>query len=121
MKINNFFKMEKATRPWGKYYVIHEDKNYKIKRIEVETGKRLSYQYHNKRSEMWTIIEGNAKITLDDKTHILKSGESIKIPRKSKHRVENVGQSSLVFIEIQTGDYFGEDDIVRIEDDFNRK
>tara|TARA_B100000886_G_scaffold155812_1_gene106093 strand:+ start:1969 stop:2328 length:360 start_codon:yes stop_codon:yes gene_type:complete len=119
--MSRFNYLESEVRPWGRYFVLHDEANYKIKRIEVETGKRLSYQYHHKRSEMWTIIEGNAKITLDDKTHILKPGESIKIPRKSKHRVENVGHSSLVFIEIQTGDYFGEDDIVRIEDDFNRK
>ena len=118
--MNNFNYLESEERPWGRYFVLHNEPNYKIKRIEVEMGMRLSYQYHHKRSEAWTIIQGNAKIILDDKTHILKSGESIKIPIKSKHRIENIGQSSLMFIEIQTGDYFGEDDIVRIEDDFNR-
>ena len=119
--MSKFNYLESEERPWGRYFVLHVEENYKIKRIEVEMRKRLSYQYHHKRSEVWTIIQGDAKITLDDKTHILKSGESIKIPRKSKHRIENIGQSILMFIEIQTGDYFGEDDIVRIEDDFNRK
>ena len=119
--MSQFKFIESEKRPWGTFYVIHDEANYKIKRIEVEMGMRLSYQYHHKRSEAWTIIQGNAKIILDDKPHILKSGESIKIPRKSKHRIENIGKSPLIFIEIQTGDYFGEDDIVRIEDDFNRK
>lgn len=113
--------LEKDERPWGRYFVIQDESNYKIKRIEVEPGHRLSYQYHNKRSETWIVIEGIAKVTLDDNSKEYKVGEIVLIPLKVKHRIENKGNSLLVFIEVQTGSYFGEDDIVRIEDDYNRK
>ena len=91
-----------------------------VKRIEVLPGKRLSYQYHEKRSEAWTIVQGSALITIDGKDFELLKGQSIKIPQGSKHRIENIGKTDLIFIEIQTGSYFGEDDIVRIEDDYKR-
>ena len=113
--------LEKDERPWGRYFVIQDESNYKIKRIEIEPGHRLSYQYHNKRSETWIVIEGIAKVTLDDNSKEYKVGEIVLIPLKAKHRIENKGNSLLVFIEVQTGSYFGEDDIVRIEDDYNRK
>ena len=90
-------------------------------RDRIEPGHRLSYQYHNKRSETWIVIEGIAKVTLDDNSKEYKVGEIVLIPLKAKHRIENKGNSLLVFIEVQTGSYFGEDDIVRIEDDYNRK
>ncbi len=112
--------IEKDERPWGRYFVIQDESNYKIKRIEVEPGQRLSYQYHNKRSETWIVIEGNALVTINDDTKDYKQGETIIIPSKAKHRVENRSNSLLIFIEVQTGSYFGEDDIVRIEDDYNR-
>ena len=112
--------LEKDERPWGRYFVIQDESNYKLKRIEVEPGQRLSYQYHNKRSETWIVIEGIAKVTLDDNSKEYKVGETVLIPLKAKHRIENKGNSLLVFIEVQTGSYFGEDDIVRIEDDYNR-
>lgn len=118
--MSQFSFTESEKRPWGSFYVIHDEKNYKIKRIEVFTGKRLSYQFHNKRSESWTIIKGSALITIDNKDYKLNDGESIKIPLKSKHRIENIGASDLIFIEVQTGTYFGEDDIIRIEDDYSR-
>ena len=111
---------ESDKRPWGSYFVIENEKSYKIKRIEVELGHRLSYQYHNKRSEAWTIIKGIAHVTLDGVEQTYNEGETVSIPVGVKHRVENVGKSKLVFIEVQTGQYFGEDDIVRIEDDYNR-
>ena len=114
----NFIESEK--RPWGAFYVIHDEKNYKIKRIEVLPGKRLSYQFHNKRSECWTIIKGSALITIDNNDFRTNEGDSITINVKSKHRVENIGTTDLIFIEVQTGTYFGEDDIIRIEDDFKR-
>ena len=104
--------IEQADRPWGKYYVIHDQPNYKLKIIEVMSGHRLSYQYHEKRSESWTIIEGEGILTLDGKKIELQRGDIIKIPEKAKHRI--------VFVEVQTGSYFGEDDIIRIEDDYLR-
>ena len=100
-------------RPWGYYEILKEKTNYKVKRITVKPGERLSYQYHHKRSEVWTIVSGKATITLD--------GDTILISQGTKHRVKNKGQDDLVFIEVQHGSYFGEDDIVRIEDDYNRK
>ena len=112
--------LEKDERPWGRYFVLQDETNYKIKRIEVEPGQRLSYQYHNKRSEIWIIIEGSAIVTIDDKSKEYNAGESVVIPIKAKHRVENKNNSLLVFIEVQTGTYFGEDDIIRLSDDYGR-
>jgi len=112
--------IEKEERPWGRFFVIHDEKKYKLKRIEVDSGGRLSYQYHKKRSETWTIIEGEALVTLDDKIFNYRAGDTILIPQGIKHRVENKGNNTLIFIEVQTGTYFGEDDIIRIEDDYNR-
>lgn len=108
-------------RPWGNYSVITEKDKFKLKLIEVNPGERLSYQYHHKRSETWVIIEGIASITIDDKTSNHRYGDTIVIPKKSKHRIHNVGNEILRFIEIQTGEYFGEDDIVRLDDDYNRQ
>ncbi len=115
----NFIEFEE--RPWGRFFVIHDEKNYKIKRIEVNPKGRLSYQYHHKRSEAWTIVEGEGCITLNDKTKDYKIGETILIPQGVKHRIENKKNAKVIFIEVQTGSYFGEDDIVRIKDDYNRK
>lgn len=112
--------IESETRPWGSFFVIHDEHNYKLKRIEVQPGQRLSYQYHKKRSEVWTIVDGSAVVTLDGEIKTLNSGETILIPQGMKHRVENQNKELLVFIEVQIGTYFGEDDIVRIEDDYNR-
>lgn len=112
--------IDKEDRPWGRFYVIHDQTNYKIKRIEVEPKHQLSYQFHNKRSETWTIIEGSGLVTLNDKKIHFKKGDTITIPLKAKHRIYNNTNSKLVFIEVQTGSYFGENDIIRIEDDYNR-
>src|SRR5690349_14219359 len=106
-------------RPWGAYHVLDEGISYKVKRIEVLPGKRLSYQRHSRRSEHWFVIGGTAKVTLNGREILLKSGQSVDIPVGTKHRVENFDASErLVFIETQTGDYFGEDDIERFEDDY---
>ena len=113
-------KLEIQERPWGKYIVITDESNYKLKRIEVDPGGRLSYQYHNKRSEAWTIVEGKGTITLDVKVKEYNQGETLLIPQGVKHRIENKNDHKVVFIEVQTGEYFGEDDIIRIEDDYNR-
>lgn len=113
--------IESEERPWGRFFVIHNENNYKLKRIEVDPGGRLSYQYHNKRSEAWTIVEGAGTITLNDKIKEYTKGQTVLIPQGIKHRIENKEINKLVFIEVQTGTYFGEDDIVRVEDDYNRK
>ena len=112
--------IKKETRPWGNYFVLESSSDYKIKKIEVNEGQRLSYQYHNKRSEVWTIIDGEGYITLDGKVNKYSKGETVLIPKGIKHRIENKGSEKIIFIEVQTGSYFGEDDIVRIEDDYNR-
>ena len=108
------------TRPWGKFEILEEREEFKIKKITVNPGQRLSYQFHNKRSESWTIVKGSGIFTIDDVEKEVKYGDSLIIPIKSKHRLFNNSKNNLVFIEIQTGDYFGEDDIVRIKDDYNR-
>ena len=112
--------IEISERPWGKYTVLREDSGYKLKIIEVNKGQRLSYQFHNKRSEVWIIVEGSCEVTIDGNKKKLVYGDSIKINKKSKHRIYNNSNSILKFIEVQTGSYFGEDDIIRIEDDYNR-
>ncbi len=100
--------------------VLDEADNFKVKRIEVLPGKRLSYQKHAQRAEHWLIVEGLAKVTLDGREILLRAGQFVDIAIGAAHRVENPGDDKLVFIEIQRGDYFGEDDIVRLQDDFGR-
>jgi len=112
--------MEQDTRPWGKYFVLEDAENHKVKRIIVKPGGRLSYQYHRHRSEVWTIVQGEAKVTLNGVDEVYKKGQVVKIPLGAKHRIKNITNEDLVFIEVQLGTYFGEDDIVRIEDDYNR-
>jgi mannose-6-phosphate isomerase len=112
--------MEFDKRPWGNYTVLDEAEGYKVKRIEVLPKKRLSYQKHAERAEHWFVARGIAKVTLDGLEITVNAGESIDIPIEAKHRVENEQDEMLVFIEIQRGNYLGEDDIVRFEDDFGR-
>ena len=107
-------------RPWGTFTVLDEGDTFKVKRIEVLPGKRLSYQKHAQRAEHWVVVEGTAKVTLDDRDIIVHAGEAIDIPIASAHRVENPGDELLVFIEVQRGSYLGEDDIIRLQDDFGR-
>lgn len=107
-------------RPWGSYTVLEEQPTYKVKRIEVLPGQRLSYQKHEKRAEHWMIVGGRAIVTLDGKDVDLSPGQSIDIPRGASHRIANPGTTLLTVIEIQQGDYFGEDDIIRLEDDYGR-
>lgn len=107
-------------RPWGTFTVLDEADGFKVKRIEVLPGKRLSYQKHSQRAEHWVVVEGTAKVTLNDKDIIVANGEAIDIPIGAAHRVENPGDQTLVFIEVQRGNYLGEDDIVRLQDDFGR-
>ncbi len=112
--------MEHDTRPWGSYTVLEDAETFKVKRIEVLPGKRLSYQKHARRSEHWYMVAGTATVTLDDVEHTLVAGQAIDIALGAAHRIANPGDELLVFIEIQRGDYFGEDDIVRLQDDFGR-
>ncbi|HMD45126.1 MAG TPA: phosphomannose isomerase type II C-terminal cupin domain [Acidimicrobiales bacterium] len=112
---------EHDERPWGSYTVLDDDAaDHKVKRMVVHPGKRLSYQRHARRAEHWFVVEGRAHVTLDGTVTEVPGGRSIDIPLGSAHRVENRGPGDLVFIEVQLGDYFGEDDIVRLEDDFGR-
>jgi mannose-6-phosphate isomerase len=112
--------MEHDVRPWGEYFVLDDSKTHKVKRIVVSPGGRLSYQYHFHRAEVWTIVEGEALITIDGVDKVYKVGEVAVIPLKAKHRIQNAGSHNLVFIEVQWGESFEESDIVRIEDDYNR-
>jgi mannose-1-phosphate guanylyltransferase/mannose-1-phosphate guanylyltransferase/mannose-6-phosphate isomerase len=117
MSGNNKYKEE---RPWGSFEILHEEEQLKVKRIIVKPGKRLSLQSHKHRSESWVITRGNALVTLDEEEIPLASNQHIFIPAGARHRVANRGSEEVVFIEVQTGTYLGEDDIVRYEDDFNR-
>lgn len=107
-------------RPWGNYTVLEEAPTFKVKRIDVLPGKRLSYQKHAQRAEHWYVVAGTAKVTLDGQDITVSHGEAIDIPIGAAHRVENPGTEDLIFIEVQRGSYLGEDDIVRLEDDFGR-
>ena len=107
-------------RPWGSYTVLEEGPNYKVKRIDVLPGKRLSYQKHSQRSEHWFVIQGTGRMTLNDEHILLGPGEAIDVPVGAAHRIENIGPDVLSFVEVQLGQYLGEDDIVRLHDDFGR-
>jgi mannose-6-phosphate isomerase len=100
--------------------VLDEAPSHKVKRIEVHPGRRLSYQRHDARAEHWFVVAGAAAVTIDDEVVELTAGQAVDVPRGSAHRIANVGTGPLVFIEVQHGEYFGEDDIVRIDDDFGR-
>jgi mannose-1-phosphate guanylyltransferase/mannose-6-phosphate isomerase len=108
-------------RPWGRYTTLRDEDAFKVKKIVVHPGHRLSYQSHTKRQEHWVMIQGIAEVTLNDEVHSLKKGDSIYIPKDAKHRIKNPGAEDLVFVEVQTGTYFGEDDIHRYQDDYARK
>ncbi len=109
-------------RPWGNFTVLDETAfDHKVKRIVVDPHKRLSYQLHSKRAEHWFIVSGTAIVTLDGVEHEVSEGESIDIKLGQAHRCENRTDQPVVFIEVQHGSYFGEDDIVRLEDDFGRE
>ena len=111
---------DESQRPWGHYEILQESAIHKTKCIYVLPGKRLSYQRHQKRAEHWFIVQGDAKITLNGDSFEMSSGDSIDIEVGDLHRIENIGSQDVIFIEVQTGSYFGEDDIERIEDDFGR-
>ena len=109
-----------AHRPWGTYTILEENHKYKIKRIIVKPGKRLSLQKHFHRSEHWIVVEGTALVTVGEKEILVRPNESTYIPMGEVHRLENPGKVDVVLIEAQVGEYLGEDDIVRLQDDFKR-
>ena len=111
---------EYSERPWGSYQVLHTTASAQVKEITVKAGSRLSYQTHQKRAEHWFIVQGPAVVTIDGVTTTLESGASIDIAVGVAHRMAAPTSNDVVFIEVQTGSYFGEDDIVRLEDDFGR-
>ncbi len=119
-QVEESLKHDPSQRPWGFYEVLSDEEDHKVKKIVVYPDKRLSYQSHQKRAEHWFIVSGQAVVTLDDEEHQLSAGQAIDIPRGSKHRIANYSDKNMTFIEVQTGNYFGEDDIERYEDDYGR-
>jgi len=107
-------------RPWGSYTVLEEGEGYKVKRVTVKPGGRLSLQMHHRRSEHWVVIAGTARVTRGDEVFDLQVGQSTAIPVETRHRLENPGRDMLHIIEVQNGPYLGEDDIVRFQDDYGR-
>lgn len=121
MKTSTYLQTETyEERPWGNFTILDEGADFKVKRLEVLSGARLSYQKHSRRSEHWFIVSGTALVTLDGEEITVEKGKTVDISVGSAHRVANPSKEKLVFIEVQTGDYFGEDDIIRIEDDYRR-
>ena len=107
-------------RPWGYFTILGEGHEYKVKKLLVHPGKRLSLQSHKYREEDWMCVTGHGKATVDGKEYDLRHGKRVSIPLGAKHRLENVGEEDFTIVEVQTGKYLGEDDIVRYEDDFDR-
>ena len=107
-------------RPWGSFTVLEEGRGYKIKRIEVKPGHRLSLQMHHHRSEHWIVVSGTAKVICGENEILLCTNQSTYVPACTPHRLENSGVIPLVLIEVQNGEYLGEDDIIRFQDDYAR-
>jgi mannose-6-phosphate isomerase-like protein (cupin superfamily) len=111
---------EHDERPWGSYTVLEEGAGWKVKRIDVKVGERLSYQRHERRAEHWMVVAGRARVTLDESVRELEPGDAVDIPAGTAHRIESCGDVTLTFVEIQRGEYLGEDDIERLSDDYGR-
>lgn len=107
-------------RPWGAFEILFEEAGLKVKRITVKPGQRLSLQSHDRRQETWTLLCGRGEVELNNGTVLWQPRQSVFIPIKTRHRVKNTGADPLIFIEVQEGDYLGEDDIVRYQDDYRR-
>lgn len=112
--------IERDDRPWGYFQVVDEGAGFRVKRICVRSGERISYQRHTARSEHWYVVSGRGIVTLDDETHEVGPGDTVDIAAGSWHRIASAGPADVVFVEIQTGSYFGEDDIERVQDDYGR-
>ena len=111
---------DESVRPWGHYEVLYGGDDCKVKRIVVKPNGKLSYQVHQKRAEDWVVISGHGIVTLNDVISAVGPRDRIHIPTGMKHRIQNTGTADLVFIEVQTGFYFGEDDIIRLDDIYGR-
>ncbi len=107
-------------RPWGNYEVLLIEEGFQVKRIQVSPGQRLSLQTHKHRAEKWTIVKGEGIVTLGERDLPVKVGDVVQIAKEEKHRMTNPGKEPVVFVEVQVGDYLGEDDIVRLQDDYKR-
>ena len=119
--IKDLIKMNyKEKRPWGSFENLLDRDYCKVKEIVIRPGQAPSYQYHYKRSEVWVVVQGSGELKLDDKVTYVGVGQIIHVPVEVKHQIKNIGDSDLVFIEVQLGEYFGEDDIVRLEDKYGR-
>tara|TARA_B100001093_G_C26221997_1_gene756545 strand:- start:200 stop:541 length:342 start_codon:yes stop_codon:yes gene_type:complete len=110
----------KEERPWGTFENLLDNDICKVKQIIIKPGHAPSYQYHFKRSEVWVVTKGKGLLTLNDEQSTVNIGDVIKVPVETRHRIRNTSDEDLIFIEVQIGDYFGEDDIVRLEDDYKR-
>ena len=111
---------ESDTRPWGKFEILASESAFQVKVITVNSGGRLSYQRHQHRSEHWFVVGGEGRVTLDGTTLDVTAGSSVDVAVGMAHRIQNIGSDPLVFIEVQRGTYFGEDDIERLSDDYGR-
>jgi mannose-6-phosphate isomerase len=112
--------MYSENRPWGSFHVLDEQPGFKVKRIVVTKGGRLSLQSHKHRAEHWTVVNGTATVTVGDKVLTMTRGQAVDIALGQKHRLENLGEGVVEIIEVQFGDYLGEDDIIRYDDVYNR-
>ena len=117
MNNNNY----KESRPWGTFENLLDKRYCKVKEIVISAGQAPSYQFHHKRSETWVLVQGRGILTLNDVDTSVKAGSTVQVPVGAKHRLRNTSDEDLVFIEVQQGEYFGEDDIVRLKDDYNRQ
>lgn len=111
----------KEDRPWGTFENLLDSDICKVKKIVIKPNQAPSYQFHYQRNEVWVVVQGEGLVILNDEEELVGVGSSIVVPAGVKHRIRNVGNDDLIFIEVQTGEYFGEDDIVRLEDDYNRE
>jgi mannose-6-phosphate isomerase-like protein (cupin superfamily) len=116
----NYRSGQSDQRPWGNWKVIEADKTFVVKKIEVEPNERLSLQYHNHRSEHWIVVAGHGCVTVGGDTFPVERGGHVYVPRETKHRIDNTGSETLVFVEVQFGNQLSEEDIVRLEDDYER-
>jgi len=112
--------MEAERRPWGGYEVLSDTPTHKVKRLTVEPGQRLSYQRHARRAEHWFVVAGQGVVTIDDADVAVGAGTAVDVPMGAAHRIASTGTEPLVFVEVQHGSYFGEDDIERLDDDYGR-
>ena len=110
-----------VNKPWGSYQTIYGDKNTQVKVIKITPNENPSYQYHFKRTETWVVVSGKGLLTQDGTEKEISAGMVVFVPKQSKHKVKNIGKEELVFVEVQLGEYFGEDDIVRIDDKYGRQ